>query len=224
MPLGVLRPGPSLVIVVSRPSGWANCEVAPPPRQRARCISSPAAVTTRVPLAFAFGQKGRGEASPAAGGTAPLAHPHSAGNQVPRAGGLCAGRHHRTSFSRLQPPITPPDLEPSLTPCYVLLSAFKCPLRPRTVEQSQAPSSAPRPLPAGACDTRRGTPPAGRVSAPVLHSVNTCQSRFVPETPLELLHSRSPTTSPLPHPLNVLCPGFRPQTRRAPPPSCKAFT
>lgn len=31
MPLGVLRPGPSLVIVVSRPSGWANCEVAPRP-------------------------------------------------------------------------------------------------------------------------------------------------------------------------------------------------
>lgn len=69
MPLGVLRPGPTLVIVVSRPSGWANCEVALLPRQRARCISSPAAVTTRVPLAFAFGQKGRGEASPAAGGT-----------------------------------------------------------------------------------------------------------------------------------------------------------
>lgn len=176
-------------------------------------------------LGFCFRTEGKRGGIPAGcRRNPPLAHPHSAGNQVPSAGGLCAGRHHRTSFWRLQPPITPPDLEPSLTPCYVLLSAFKCPLRPRTVEQSQAPSSAPRPLPAGACDTRRGTPPAGHISAPVLHSVNTCQSRFVPETPLELLHSRSPTTSPLPHPLNVLCPGFRPQTRRAPPPSCKAFT
>lgn len=218
MPLGVLRPGPTLVIVVSRPSGWANCEVAPPPRQRARCISSPAAVTTRVPLAFAFGQKGRGEASPPAAGGTPLSLTLTA--QVTRFPGRAASAPASPRDFLLETPAShhPPrsgTISDSLLRPYILIQTSSPASHRRT-----KPSPILGPCPPWPVTARRATPPAGHISAP---SLNTCQSRFVPETPLELLHSRSPTTSPLPHPLNVLCPGFRPQTRRAPPPSCKAF-
>lgn len=218
MPLGVLRPGPTLVIVVSRPSGWANCEVAPPPRQRAPAFPPQQLSPLGFPWLLLSDRREEGR-HPRLPEEPPLSLTLTA--QVTRFPGRAASAPASPRDFLLETPAShhPPrsgTISDSL-------------LRPSILIQTSSPASHRRTKPSpilGPCPpwpvtARRATPPAGHISAP---SLNTCQSRFVPETPLEPLHSRSPTTSPLPHPLNVLCPGFRPQTRRAPPPSCKAFT
>lgn len=146
-------------------------------------------------------------------------------NCLPAQANLCTSSRHRTHFSRVQPTIISTDLEQSLTPYYVILTAFKCPLLPHAIKQNQAPSLASRLLLAVACGRlESSTSSRKHLCSFFCFLTSQCQHMLIALSPILHWYSQSPTTSSLSHPLNFLFPGFQPQTKLPHETSCYVLT